>query len=354
MRKRSKVIFTAVICIVGVFGGKRTMAQERMSMLPIPSDMVEPTAIYAEEPMQVPEESPAPEPTEKPALPALKKVTGVKAVRFSTNAVKIIWKKHKKAKYYRVYYSIKGKGKYRLAGVTTDTHFLVTKLKNKKTYSFYVIACRNKRLSPADSKASKKVHMKMKTYQRKIVFAGDSICQGIGQGWSFPRMHSGAKKKIVAYKGLSTITYQKKKLFNGKTALQKLISEKPYRVYMILGLNDVHARRANLIIADYKDLVCAIQQGSPNTDIVLCAVSPVTRGACARKPGMRQIPLFNRKLKKMSKKMGVRYFDYTEFLKDSKGYMKARYAAKDGYHWKPAAYVTFGKVVGKYDRALDR
>lgn len=68
---------------------------------------------------------------------------------------------------------------------------------------------------------------------------------------------------------------------------------------------------------------------------------------------MRQIPIFNKKLKKLAKKLGVRYFDYTAFLKDSGGYLKAQYASGDGYHWKPAAYVKFGTITGKFDKELD-
>ena len=69
---------------------------------------------------------------------------------------------------------------------------------------------------------------------------------------------------------------------------------------------------------------------------------------------MWQIPVFNKKLKKLAKKMGLHYLDYTGFLKDSGGYLKGVYAEGDGYHWKSPAYVKFGTVVGKYDRSLDQ
>ena len=95
-------------------------------------------------------------------------------------------------------------------------------------------------------------------------------------------------------------------------------------------------------------------QADPNTDIVLCAVSPVTRAEKARHPGMKQIPIFNRRLKKLAKKMGLKYLDYTDFLKDSGGFLKAGYATGDGYHWKPPAYAKFGTVIGKYDKSLDQ
>lgn len=304
--------------------------------------------------------SPAPQPTAKPTpkptphIPTLKKVAGVKLVRYSTHAVKVTWKKHKKAKFYRVYYARKKNGKYHLAGTTKRQQFLVNKLKNKKTYYFYVRAGKKKKASPSDSAPSVKRRMKLKSYRRKIIFAGDSICQAIGYGQSFPKMHSSAKKKVVAYRGLNTVTFHTKRIFKGRTGLQKLIAEKPYRVYMMLGMNEIHYRKAKLMIAEYRDMIRSIQQASPHTDIVLCAVSPVTRAERARHSGLWQISSFNKKLKKLAKKLGVRYFDYTGFLKDSGGYLKAQYAERDGYHWKPSAYVKFGTIIGKYDKSLDK
>jgi lysophospholipase L1-like esterase len=284
----------------------------------------------------------------------LKKVTHVKAVRFSTHRVKITWKKQKKAKYYRVYYSLHKKGKYKLAGVTKKDHFLVKHLKKNKKYYFYVQASRTKKASLSDSKPSRIRSIRTKTYRRNIVFAGDSICEGItSYGVAFPKMHSDAKKKTVAYRGLNTVTYHTKRVFGGRTGLQKLISEHPYRVYIMLGLNEIHYRKASQILKEYKALVQSLRQASPNTDVVFCSISPVTRAERASHPGMGQIPKFNRKLKKMAKKMGCHYVNYTAFLKDSHGYLKSQYAAADGFHWKAPAYAKFGRVIGKYDKSLD-
>lgn len=332
--------------------GQKAEAAQTAGETPEPTVTPEPTATPTAASTEVPTAVPTATATPTPP-PALRKVSGVKLVRYSTNAVKVSWKKHKKAKYYRVYYSQKKEGKYRLTGVTKNTHFLVSKLKNKKTYYFYVQACAKKKASLSDSQPSKKVHLTMKTYRRKIIFAGDSICEGIGYGQAYPKMHSSALKKTVAYRGLNTVTFHTKRIFGGRTGLQKLIAQRPYRVYMMLGMNEIHYRPASQMIAEYKDMIQAIQQSCPSTDIVLCAVSPVTRAERARHPGMRQIPIFNKKLKKMAKKLGVRYFDYTAFLKDSGGYLKAQYASGDGYHWKPAAYVKFGTITGKFDKELD-
>ncbi|MGN1206154.1 MAG: GDSL-type esterase/lipase family protein [Eubacterium sp.] len=292
-----------------------------------------------------------PKPT--PHVKRLEKVKGIKIRRYSTNVVKVSWKKKRQANYYHVFCEMTKNGKARLVGTTQQDHFLVKKLKNKKEYTFYVTAGKTKKFATSDSMPSQKKKMTMKKYQRKVVFAGDSICEGIAYEGGFPAMHLGAKKKVVAYRGLNTVTFHTKRIFNGRTGLQKLIAENPYRVYMMLGMNEIHYRPVSQMISEYKDMIEAIRQADPNTDIVLCAISPVTRAEKARHSGMKQIPVFNQKLKKLAKKMGLKYLDYTDFLKDSGGFLKAAYATGDGYHWKPSAYAKFGKVITKYDKSLD-
>lgn len=362
-RTGRKGISMLLLCSM-LLAPQTVMAEETENQ---PGDVTPPTVTPSETPA-APTESPAvteqptatpvvtkePQVTAKPKVKALKKVTGVALVRYSTHAVKVTWHKSKKAKYYRVYYAKTKKGTYHLAGTTKKTHFLVKHLKNKTKYSFYVKAAKEKKTSEGDSEVSAVKKITTKNYRRKIVFAGDSICQGVGYGQAFPRMHSSAKKKTVAYWGLNTVTFHTKRIFKGRTGLQKLIAEKPYRVYMMLGMNEIHYRKASLMIAEYKEMIKRIQSKSPGTDIVLCAVSPVTRAERARHKGMWQIPVFNKKLKKLAKKMGLHYLDYTGFLKDSGGYLKGVYAEGDGYHWKSPAYVKFGTVVGEYDRSLDQ
>jgi len=38
----------------------------------------------------------------------------------------------------------------------------------------------------------------------------------------------------------------------------------------------------------------------------------------------------------------------------SKGYLKAKYSASDGYYWNNMAYAKFAEKVEKFDKALDR
>lgn len=383
-RFRYKVIFVLVLTLVfyamqmmeGVVAAQGTPNNGEDTELPEPVSSSEPTAtpIHTASPTLKPSQEPevtqkpgvtpepvptlqpnqTQEPYQTPEPQALKPVKKVKLVRFATDKIKVTWKKQKKAKYYRVFYSKKKAGKYRCAGVTKSTQYLVKKLKNNTTYYFYVQACMKKKKSELDSAPSDKVCMKTKTYQHKTVFAGDSICEAIGYpGWAYPYMNITGKKKVIAYRGLNTVTFHTKRLFNGRTGLQKLIAEKPYRAYMMLGMNEIHYSRVSDMIAEYKGMIQAIRKACPDTDIVLCAVSPVTRAERAHRSGYQQISTFNKKLKKLAKNMGIRYFDYTAFLKDSGGYLKVSYAERDGYHWRMPVYSTFAKIVTKYDRSLD-
>ena len=301
-----------------------------------------------------PAQTPAATPTVKPATSTvpLKKVASIRLVRYSTKAVKVTWIKNKKARYYRVYYSKNKPSGYKCYGITKENHLLVDKLENNTDYYFYVQACSKKKKSSQDSKASRTVHIRTKTYSRKTIFAGDSITYGMG--CAFPAMHIGGIKKIVAARGLKTNTFYTQRIFHGQTGLQKLISEKPYRIYLMLGMNSILGTQQKDIIADFKHIIQSVQDACPKTSIVLCAIPPVSRAKKAFQPGFRKVPEVNRKMKKLAKQTGTDYFNYTGFLTDPEGYLKTKYSAGDGYHWNKAAYAKFSEKVEKYDKALDR
>jgi lysophospholipase L1-like esterase len=290
----------------------------------------------------------------QPTIKKLAQVKKVKLTRFSTTAVKVSWLKSSQAKYYHVYTGTRKKGTYKLSGTTKKTHFLVKGLKNKKTYYFYVTASKSKKVVATDSAPSTKQSMTMKTYTRKITFAGDSIATGISlyKNTTYA-MKSSAKKSVVAVVGINTRTFVTKRAFNGKTPLQKLIREKPYRVYFMLGINEIGWTKKSAVLENYEVLIKRLLKGSPKTDVVLLSVSPVSRAEMKAQPQMKQIPALNSGLKKLAAKNGYHYYDYTSFLKDKQGYLKAKYATQDGLHWQLAAYKKFGEVIGHYDRSLD-
>ncbi|MBR1743829.1 MAG: hypothetical protein IJ733_18610 [Lachnospiraceae bacterium] len=320
---------------------------------PSPSQTPAPTQTPSAVPTKTPKPSKTPKPTATPKPVLLKSVTGVKSQRYSTTAAKLTWKKAKKAKYYRIYVSKKKNSGYQVKGTTKKIHFLVKKLKNNTKYYFYVQSCRQKKASASDSRPSKKVHIRTNTYSRKTIFAGDSITQGITY-YLHNKIPIGGTVKTVAAVSLNTRSFASRRVFNGMTGIQKTIAEKPYRVYFMLGINNINYMPPSSLISDYTRLIQKVKKESPHTDIVLCGLAPATKYRSNKEPGYKQIPAFNKKLKALAKKFGVHYFYYADFMKDSDGYLKSSYASRDGYHWQVPVYHTFAEKVRAYEKTLDQ
>jgi lysophospholipase L1-like esterase len=62
---------------------------------------------------------------------------------------------------------------------------------------------------------------------------------------------------------------------------------------------------------------------------------------------------YNARLKEMAEELGVYYYDYTSFLKDSDGNLKSSYSARDGIHWTKSTYKTFLEKLDSYGETLD-
>ena len=132
-----------------------------------------------------------------------------------------------------------------------------------------------------------------------------------------------------------------------------MIAYQPYRVYLMLGMNEIHYRSSETVAAGYEEIVREIKAGTPQTDIVLLAVSPVTKAERNNRSGFAQIPDLNQRIRKIAQSLGVKYYDYTGFLKDADGCLKTELASSDGVHWTASAYHTFADVMEAYDRSLD-
>ncbi len=285
----------------------------------------------------------------------------VSSVRLASqvSSVKVSWKGTKRARYYKVYYAKEKDGKYKCAGTTKKTKLTVKKLADNHRYYFYVKACTGKKDSPLDSEEPKIVHVKTKKKlpkrprNCKTIFAGDSITTGLTAYQMLGQIGISGEKQVVAAIGLNTITFRTRRKFAGRTGVEQVVANKPYRVYIMLGINEIHYRNTNDVIAGYREIIRAIRAGTPKTDIVALAVSPVTSTAQRKQPGFAQIPDFNNKLQALAKELGVKYYDYTGFLKDSSGHLQSKYSAGDGYHWTISAYRLFAQKITKYDKSLD-
>lgn len=285
----------------------------------------------------------------------LETVSGINLVRYSTSSIKVQWNKskNKKADWYKVYYAESKSGKYKLAGKTKNTWYRVKNLKNNQDYYFGVKACTSKKNIGFDSKLSNTARMKTMPFERTTIFAGDSITSGLTSYNILNEIAIGGHKSVVAAVGLNTMTFRTRRVFNGMSGVESIVASKPYRVYIMLGDNDIHYRNKNDLIAGYREIIRVIQAGTPGTDIVLLAASPVTAAEVSKRSGFAQIPAYNQGLSALAKEMGVKYYDCTGFLKDSTGWLKNSYNAGDGVHWQPAAYHEYAKYLTAYDKSLD-
>lgn len=273
-------------------------------------------------------------------LSAVKKV---EIIRYSTTSLKVQWDKNSRAKYYQVYRKDGAKGKYRRIKTTSGTHYRDKNLKNNTTYYYKVRACLVKKGDAQNSSYSPAKKMKTKTFSRTTLLVGDSIMSGMTVYRATPHLSIGGKKKVMAEIGLGMRTLRTKGVLN------KIIRSKPYRVYIMLGMNEISYRKPSAMISDYRKIIKDIQKKSPDTDIVLLPVSPVSHSKARQ---FSQIGSFNRQVKKLAKTSGVKYCDYTSVLKDKKGYLK--YNGGDGVHWSPTAYRKFAKKLTAFDKAQDK
>ena len=285
----------------------------------------------------------------------LSAVNDVRLVRYSTSSVKVFWEKsrEKQAEYYKVYYAKGSSDQYKLAGTTKNTWYRVKSLKNNQDYNFRVRACAASKTSPLDSDLSKTVSIRTKPYQRTTIFAGDSLTVGFRTYNVLNEIAIGGNKRVVAAVGLNTTTFRTRRVFDGKSGLESIVSSKTYRVYLMLGDNDIHYRRKEDVLAAYEAIVKGIRTGSPETDIVVLAATPVTSAQVAKRKGFAQIPAYNQGLKALAERTGAKYYDCTAFLKDSNGCLKSAYDAGDGIHWKAAAYHEYAGFLEAYDKSLD-
>lgn len=277
------------------------------------------------------------------------RIIGVK--RYSTTSLKVEWEEKQGAAYYKVYRSKKKNSGYKQVALTTKLYYRDKKLKKDTTYYYKVQACITKGNSVKNSALSQAVSKKTKEYNRTTVFAGDSLMVGVT--CVLNSVDIGGSKKGVAYKGLGTLTFQTRNVFGGKTGMEKVLDYKPYRVYLMLGMNEIFCRGVDDMLENYAEIIETIQEESPDTDIVLLATSPVSKSETGRRPGFKKIGKWNKKIEKLAQKYGVHFYDYTADYTDSEGYLIQKYNGGDGIHWNMKGYSHFGELIEKYDKSLD-
>lgn len=117
---------------------------------------------------------------------------------------------------------------------------------------------------------------------------------------------------------------------------------KPKHINIMLGSNCLGSDASiPNFIKDYKDLISALKEITPNSKICVISVPPITKdSSTAKSAGItkKMIDDANKQLNKMCAEINVSYFDLNTHLSDDEGYFKEEYAEFDGLHFKIKTY----------------
>lgn len=171
--------------------------------------------------------------------------------------------------------------------------------------------------------------------KKDIVFLGNSITAGTD--WAKLLGMPNAKNRGIS----GDITY------GVLERLDQVISGKPSKVFVLIGINDVSRNIPDsLILRNYKNIVSRIRTGSKKTSIYFYTLLPVNASFNKFKNHYgkdEHILWLNSEIKKLAGKKVTVIDLYTHFL-DSEHHLKAE-LTHDGLHLKPEGYQVWAEVL---------
>lgn len=140
---------------------------------------------------------------------------------------------------------------------------------------------------------------------------------------------------------------------------KKLATNKPKKLVLLSSYNsDPNNKKVNVsanfsadsIVISMEKAIKAVQEVSPETEIILQSVIPVNSGyekyADFKTTG-KKLQKTNKALKKLAKKYNATWIDLTPVLADENGELKAEYT-NDGFHLMGKGYVAWAAELKKY------
>ncbi len=120
------------------------------------------------------------------------------------------------------------------------------------------------------------------------------------------------------------------------------------KVFMMFGMNDLGLYGVTDSITNYKTLIDAIREKSPNVKIYILTTTPMTKSYQLTYLNNSNIRLFNSKLRELASSWGVTVIDVASYLMDSDGYLMGKYASDGKYHLTESAYIEWVKVLRSF------
>lgn len=120
------------------------------------------------------------------------------------------------------------------------------------------------------------------------------------------------------------------------------------KVFMMFGMNDLGLYGVTDSVTNYKTLIDAIREKSPNVKIYILTTTPMTKSYQLTYLNNSNIRLFNSKLRDLASSWDVTVIDVASYLMDNDGYLMEKYASDGKYHLTEAAYVEWVKVLRSF------
>jgi lysophospholipase L1-like esterase len=131
--------------------------------------------------------------------------------------------------------------------------------------------------------------------------------------------------------------------------LDNIVELQPKKIFLMVGINNfIHYNQSvEEILVDYKNIIAAIRDKSPSTEIFIQSVLPVNKTKYGIDVNNNNVIKLNLSLKELTQEFGLQYIDLFSHLSDSQNQLDPRYSL-DGVHLNGQAYLVWKQVVEKY------
>ncbi|HBG42331.1 MAG TPA: hypothetical protein DDW85_13140 [Porphyromonadaceae bacterium] len=130
--------------------------------------------------------------------------------------------------------------------------------------------------------------------------------------------------------------------------IDEIVQSQPAKFFIMAGINDISlARDEKTIVDNYRQIIQAVKNDSPQTEIYIQSVLPVNNDFArySRLKGKEErILSLNRKLKALADAENIPFINLFSYFADASGKLIASYTG-DGLHLTPEAYALWTNII---------
>lgn len=208
-----------------------------------------------------------------------------------------------------------------------------------KNYIFLLISLVFVNIGTAQKKYSEHYYKLKAQYENtpdtenEIIFLGNSITEGTNWKALFPEVNA-------VNRGISGDVTDG--ILN---RLAEVTSSQPKKIFLLIGTNDLaRGKTIDEVVENTAKILEEIIKDSPDTKIYLQSILPVNplvgEKFSGHKSKQKEIILVNKKLRKIAKKLDIKYLNLHKSFSNKQRYLKPEYTydglhlSKEGYnHW---------------------